>query len=261
MDAILEKQWQVDGWNASARIGVIVPHADVGPEAEFSAMAGGEVSIHGGRVHFSAMRAGGVMDEKIAHQPVETFTSAPHLDETVESLATSPLDAIGLAFTSSAYKHGPAGEAALIERLKPVLRDIPTTTTCLAAAKAFKKLGTQKLALINPPWFDNALSQEGADYFEATGVSIGFHGPCGLPSGQPHITPEGLYDWVAKIVTENSVDTVFVAGNGLRAVGIIDAVEKNLNVSMVSANQVLFWDTLSALSVKPTVTNYGRLFS
>ncbi|MDX5593483.1 hypothetical protein [Pseudovibrio sp. SPO723] len=260
MDAVLEKQWKADGWSAPARIGVIVPHADVGPEAEFGAMAGGEVSIHGGRVHFSAMRAGGVMDEKIAHQPVEAFTAPPHLDEAVASLATSPLDAIGLAFTSSAYKHGPDGEVALLERLKPVLRGIPTTTTCSAAAKAFQKLGTKRLALINPPWFDDALSQEGADYFEKAGVPVAYHGPCGLPSGQPHITPAGLYDWVAKVVAENDVDTVFVAGNGQRAVGIIDAVEKNLNVTMTSANQVLFWDTLSALSEKPAVTGYGRLF-
>ena len=98
-----------DGWNRSIRIGAVVPHADVGPEAELQAMATDDITIHGSRLYFSAMRAGGEMDEKIPHNPVALFAQPPFVDEAVESLAASPLDALALAFTSSAYKHGPAG--------------------------------------------------------------------------------------------------------------------------------------------------------
>jgi maleate isomerase len=31
--------WQPDGWGWRARIGLLTPHADIGPEAEFQAMA------------------------------------------------------------------------------------------------------------------------------------------------------------------------------------------------------------------------------
>jgi maleate isomerase len=42
--------WQADGWGWRARIGVLTPHGDVGPESEFRAMAPDGVSIHAARV-------------------------------------------------------------------------------------------------------------------------------------------------------------------------------------------------------------------
>jgi maleate isomerase len=57
--------WQPDGW-AQTRIGVLTPHADVGPETEFRAMAPDGISIHAARVPFGAYRPGGIMDQTIA---------------------------------------------------------------------------------------------------------------------------------------------------------------------------------------------------
>jgi hypothetical protein len=34
-----ETRWKRDGWEATVRIGVLTPHADVGPESELQAMA------------------------------------------------------------------------------------------------------------------------------------------------------------------------------------------------------------------------------
>ena len=31
--------WKADGWEATTRIGLLTPHADVGPEAELQAMS------------------------------------------------------------------------------------------------------------------------------------------------------------------------------------------------------------------------------
>jgi maleate isomerase len=52
------------GWRA--KIGVLVPHADVNPDGELNAMAPDGVSFHCTRVPFGAMRAGGEMDATIA---------------------------------------------------------------------------------------------------------------------------------------------------------------------------------------------------
>ena len=250
-----------DGWNRSIRFGTVVPHADVGPEAELQAMATDDITIHGSRLYFSAMRAGGEMDEKIPHDPVASFAQPPYVDEAVESLAASPLDAVGLAFTSSAYKHGPDGERTLIERLRPRARDLPLVSTCLSAERALAKLGAKRLAIVNPPWFDAELDELGASYFEAAGFRVVHHAPCGLPSGQKYITPQSLYDWIVKIVAESGADAVFVGGNGQRSVGIIDAVEKTLGVSMVTANQVILWDALRSIGSNARIEGYGELFN
>ena len=55
-----------DGWEVGCRIGVLVPHADVGPESELRAMAPAGVGIFAARVPFGAMRAGGQMDPTIS---------------------------------------------------------------------------------------------------------------------------------------------------------------------------------------------------
>jgi maleate isomerase len=253
-------RWQPDGWTARTRIGVVVPHADVGPEAEFAAMAPPEVTVHGARLQFAAMRAGGEMDEKIPHAPVAEFTAAPVLDDTVGALAEAPLDAIALAFTSSAYKHGPQGERDLLERLRPRTRGLPVVSTCLSAERALARLGARRIAIVNPAWFDADLDRQGGDYFATQGFEVVHHAPCGLPSGQEHVTPQALYDWIAGLTAQHALDAVFVGGNGQRAVGVIDAVERNLGVDLVTANQAILWDALRQAGETSAVRGYGRLF-
>lgn len=252
--------WSPDGWSAKGRIGVVVPHADVGPEAEFGAIAQGAVSIHGARLNFSAMRAGGEMDEKLPHAPIESFTSPPYIDQTVESLASSPLDAITLAFTSSAYVHGPQGERALIKRLAPRTRSIPIVSTCLSAEQALQALDVKNMALVNPSWFDAEIDGQGADYFNDAGFSVVHHAPCGLPSGQKYITPQNMYDWVKSVIARSRPSAVFVGGNGQRAVGVIAAIERDTGVAMLTANQVLLWNALRLSNIAVNVAGYGRLF-
>ncbi|MFE3280098.1 maleate cis-trans isomerase [Nocardia sp. NPDC059239] len=253
-----ESRWKPDGWHARARIGIVVPHADVGPEAEVRAVLPSTVSVHGARLYFSAMRAGGLMDPTIPHQPVESFTAPPLLDDTVESLAASPLDAIALGFTSSAYKHGPEGEHALLERLKEPARGIPIVTTCLAAENALRALDARTLALVNPPWFDDDLDTLGARYFRDLGFDVVHHAPAGLRSGQEFVTPDALHGWIVSIA--KGADAVFVAGNGQRAVGVIDALEHDLGIPILTANQVLAWNALEVVGEGAPVTDYGALF-
>ncbi|MFD3542030.1 maleate cis-trans isomerase [Streptomyces sp. NPDC058662] len=253
-----------DGWEARARVGVVVPHADVGPESELQAMAPRDVFIHGSRVHFGAMRAGGEMDPKIPHDPVQAFVEPPHIDNAVELLAASPLDVIALGFTSSAYVLGAAGEKDLFDRLAQYTRGLPVTGTTRAAVAGFAALGARRVAVVNPPWFDDKLSALGRDYFSEQGFTVAHHGPCGLPSNQKLITPEALSEWIRTTVADHSPDAVLVAGNGIRAVGVINALERELGFSVLTANQVLLWHALhlaGAGHVAGEITDRGRLFS
>ncbi|GAB3931654.1 hypothetical protein GCM10029976_036220 [Kribbella albertanoniae] len=254
----------LDGWDASTRIGVVVPHADVGPEAELQAMAPASVSIHGSRIHFAAMRAGGEMDEKIPHDPVRAFVEPPFLDQAVELVAASPLHALALGFTSSSYVLKAKGEEELYERLAPVTRGFPITGTTKAARTAFHALGARKIAIVNPPWFDDVLSEQGADYFREFGFDVVHHAPCGLPSNQKAITPTNLSAWIRTTVAAHHPDAVLVAGNGIRAVGTIKPLEEELGFNVVTANQVIMWHALhlaDAADVAAGITDYGHLFT
>ena len=141
------RQWHEDGWDVAIRIGLLVPHADVGPEAELHAMTPPGVAIHATRVPFGAMGPGGGMDSTIPLQPVRRFAEQPELDDAAELLAAAPLDAIAYGFTSSAYVIGASAEAEMVRRLEQRTRGIPVVTPCAAAVDALHALGAHRVAL------------------------------------------------------------------------------------------------------------------
>jgi maleate isomerase len=250
--------WQPDGW-ARTRIGVLTPHADVGPESEFGAMAPDGISIHAARVPFGAYKTGGTMDLTIADDPVRAFAEPPLVDDVAELLAAAPLHAIVYAFTSSSYVRGAADDAALKARLERRTRGIPVIIPCAAAVTALTVLIAKRLALISPPWFSEEMDQRGARYFQSQGFEVVQSGPAGLPSDQQAIRPGQLYEWVRTHTPENA-DAVFIGGNGFRAIGVINALEEHLARPVLTANQVAFWHALRLSGTRASVVGYGQIF-
>lgn len=251
--------WQPDGWSVRARLGVIVPHAAIGTESELSAMAPEGVSIHSTRVPLGVMRAGGVMDPTIALEPVRAFADPPLVDEAAALLAAAPLHAIGFGFTSSSYVRGAADDEALRERLEARSRGIPVAITSVSAVLGARALGATRVALVDPPWFSPELTALGADYFRAHGFEIVHAEAAALPSDQRAIHPGQLFEWVRDRVPADS-EAVYIGGNGLRAVGVIAALEEDLRIPVLTANQALLWHLLRLAGTRVPVAGYGRLF-
>ena len=256
-----ETRWKRDGWEATVRIGVLTPHADVGPESELQAMAPPGVAIHATRVPFGAMAAEGVMDPTIPLAPVRAFAEPPHLDNAAELLAAAPLNAIVYGFTSSAYVIGVEGEAEMIARLERRTRGIPVVATCKAAVEGLRVLGARRIALIDPPWFDTELNGLGRRYYESADFEVVYSAPCGLPSDQTKITPADLHAWVSEHVSTTDAEAIVFGGNGFRAVGAIAALEADLGRAVVTPNQALLWAALRVADADVgSVRDYGRLF-
>lgn len=253
--------WNRDGWDAEFRLGLIAPHADVGPEAEVQAMLSGlSCTVHSARVHFSPMHPGGLIDDKIAHAPVTDFVADGVLDSTVDALSSAPLNAIGLAFTSSSFAIGAEKERHLLERLALVAHGVPLETTGTATVAALAALGVDHVAVMGPSWFDDDLCAEGESYFLDHGVKVASVQPCGPPGGPSSITPARIATAVSEFAQSTNAEAVFVAGNGQRAIGAIDALERDLDIPILTANQVLLWACLRGSELRRGVHGYGRLF-
>jgi maleate isomerase len=250
--------WQPDGW-APTRIGVLTPHADVGPEAEFGAMAPNGISIHAARVHFGAYKPDGTMGATMADDPARALADPPLVDDAAELLASAPLHAIAYAFTSSSYLRGADDDIKLKERLEARTRGIPVVITCASAVTALIALGVKRLALFSPPWFSAETDQLGARYFQNGGFEVVHNGPAGLPSDQQAIQPGQLYEWV-RAHTPGEAEAVFIGGNGFRAVGIIKALEHALGRPVLTANQVAFWHALRLSGARVPIVDYGQIF-
>jgi maleate isomerase len=223
-------------------------------------MAPATVGVHAARVPFGAMATGGAMDPTIPLAPVRAFVEPPHIDDAVSLLGAAPVAVIGIGFTSSAYVTGADAEKDLIDRLEVRSSGIPVVATCAAAVHALRRLGADRVALVDPPWFDQELNRLGVEYFSSQGVGVVFHAPCALPSSQRSINPAELHAWILAH-TPDSAQAVFVGGNGFRSVGVIAALEEDLERPVVTANQVLLWGMLRAIRSSVSPRGYGQLFT
>jgi maleate isomerase len=56
-------------------------------------------------------------------------------------------------------------------------------------------------------------------------------------------------------------DALLISGGGFRTLNIIEPLEEDLGVPVVSSNVALFWNLLKALRIGKRITDYGKLLS
>jgi maleate isomerase len=237
--------WRPDGVGSIARMGLLTPAFDPVPESEAWAMAPRGVSIHVSRVHRQRGDA-------------RLFAEPPHVDSAVELLAAVNPRAIMYAFMSSSYVLGPAGDEALRGRLERVAAGVPVIFAAEAASAALRIVNARRIAIVHPPWFSEETNEKGRAYFQSQGFAVV---SCArlLPLRDfAEVPPAEVHDWVATTVPK-AAEAVLIAGNGLRAVGAIQALEETLSRPVLTANQVTFWAALKTAEGAPHVTQYGRL--
>lgn len=246
-----------DGWGSRARIGLITPHNDIVPEAEFQALAPKDISVHVARVPLGWRS--GPEPPLIGSDAARGFAEPPCVDDAVEMLAAAPLDAIAYGFTSSSYLLGPEGDVELGKRLEGRAGGVPIVIPCPAVVLALRALNIHSMALINPPWFPEELTGSGADYFRESGINV-VHAESAtdLASDQLSVTPEKVFDWVLGNIPDTA-ESVFLGGGGLRAIGVIEALEETLSRPVLTANQVVFWHALRAAGDRETIHGYGQI--
>jgi len=251
--------FEPDGWVYRARIGLLVPDGDVGPESEFSAMVPPGVGVNASRFHFPSGQ-GAKAPGQIGMPPVEAVAAPGPLDDAVRLIARAPIDVIALAFTSTSYVGGDGDDPRLIARLAQNAQGKPVITTGQAILQALAHLDAKRIALVDPPWFPPALTALGQAWLARNGLSVLSAQSVGLPTGQGNIHPGSFYRWI-RDNTPADTDAVVIGGNGLRAVGTVRCLEADLRKPVITANTALLWMALKTLGI-PTddVTAYGRIF-
>jgi maleate isomerase len=133
----------VGGWESShdgttVRVGVLTPHAAVGPEAELPEMAPGRVIVTVERLGADDAR-GGVGSSPPSASNLEALNREPLLDQAAGRLLAKGVDAIGYASTTTGYAIGFEAEAAMAARLTD-RAGVLVSSTCAAAVLALRAL-------------------------------------------------------------------------------------------------------------------------
>jgi maleate isomerase len=244
-DAGQRPGWRPDGAGLVARIGVLTPDFDPVPESEMAAMPPRGVSIHASRV--------------VRYRTPAGFAEPPHIDNAAERLADLAPHAIAVGYTSSSYVLGPNSDDGVRARLEARAGGRPVVLPTVAATDGLRALGVRRVALVHPPWFNQEVNAKGEDYFAARGFDVVLCERMTPSRTFAEVRAVEVYDWVRSRVPRTA-DAVFIGGNGLRAIGAIDALESALRRPVLTANQAVFWGALRAAKVRIRITGYGRLY-
>ena len=254
-------RWKPDGWDAGVRIGVLAPHADVGPE---SRAAGDGAGGSGDSRRPGAFRAGYV--QAGAWTPRSPWRRCvPSHSRPTSMTRPSYLPPHHCTRLPTASRvgvcHRRPGRGRDDREAGTAHPRHPRSTNCAATIEGLLALAPAGSRSSTHPWFDAELHELGRRYYESAGFDVIGSAPCALPSDQAKITPADLHDWVRE-QRFTDADAVVIGGNGFRAVGVIAALEEHLQRAVVTANQALLWAALRAAGADPgTVEGYRRLFS
>jgi maleate isomerase len=239
-------------------IGVLTPHAAAGPEEEFSMMAPRRLVTHVARVSSKAAPVG-LTTGPPTPVAARELTAPPLLDDAAERLATASIDVIGYASTSTAYAIGFDDEAAMVQRLSR-RTGRPVAATCASAVLALRVLDVDRIALVNPPWFDDEINELGAAYFRSQGLHVVSSASAHLPQDPRRIETAAVIDWTSRHITDDA-EAVYIGGNGFRAAAAVDPLEDMLGRPVLTSNQALLWTLLAHAGATFQVTGYGQLFA
>jgi maleate isomerase len=234
------------GWRG--RIGFITPSAVVENNAyEFYLMAPRGVTI--------ALTPMGM--DVFAEGAAEDFLR--RLPAATNELINRKVDVLVQAGVPQVVTGGWGFEDRLRETVAKVT-DVPVATDIGACIDAMHAVGMRCVAMLTP--FDDALHRHLSSYVANAGIDVVAARSCRTaefadftiaPLSYPYRAARSLFR------SADGADGVWITGAALPSVGMIEALETDLGVPVVSSMQAMFWAGLRLAGISARVAGYGRL--
>lgn len=167
-------------------------------------------------------------------------------------------DAIGFGCTSAATLIGESGVTGAIQSSHP---DMACTNPISAAVLAFQALGARRIAVITPYTAD--VTAPVVTFFETEGLEVTNAGSFLESSDHVvgRIDPESVANGVRKVAALGDVDAVFVSCTSLRTFSIVEWLEAELGIPVVSSNLAITWQLLRLAGIDDHIPGLGKLFT
>jgi maleate isomerase len=211
-------------------------------EPDFYAMAPEGVSTHSTRMMLRDVTPEGL--ESMAEDAVNA----------AELLSTAGVDIIVYGCTSGSLLKGVEWEASLVERLQKAT-GISTITTVGAVVEALREVRAAKIAVVTP--YIDELNQLERAFLEANGFSIASINGLGFTDNLDigKVSPGEIHGLIEQTA---DADCLFISCTNLPVVRMIQELEAQYNVPVITSNQASMWLALRSLGQGP-VEGYGIL--
>ena len=232
------------GWRG--RIGLLVPSINTTMETEFWRIAPEGVSVHTARI------AGGRHGTPEELRGMENASKQAAAD-----VAMVEPDVVVYGCTSGSFFEGPEWNRKICEQLTAIAK-APTVTTAGAMAECFLAGGFKKVDIVTP--YVEVTNERLKQFLKTFGIEVVTLGTFDMLDMFDHakIEPAEIYRKVKEITTSKA-EAVFVACTQLRAMEVLDSLERDLGKPVYSAIQATAWQAYQAMGVDPGITNCGSL--
>jgi len=232
------------GWRG--RIGLLVPSINTTMETEFWRIAPEGVSVHSARI------AGGRHGTPEELRGMEAASK-----QAARDIAMVEPDVVVYGCTSGSFFEGPEWNRKICDQLSEIAK-APAVTTAGAMAAALMAGGHSKVDVVTP--YVELTNERLRHFLRAHDIEVVTLGTFDMLDMFDHakIEPGEIYRKVREITTPKS-EAVFVACTQLRAMEVLDNLERDLGKPVYSAIQATAWQAYQAMGIDPGVTDCGSL--
>ena len=232
------------GWRG--RIGLLVPSVNTVVEPEGCALLPEGFAVYATRMRNSRSDAD------------DMAQMCAHVDRGVDELLSANVDVIAFACTAGSFFEGTDGEESLRERLRGGSR-IEAVTTAGAVAGALRALDAQRVAMVTP--YIPELNELEVKFLEGWGFDVVSQAGMGiLTAFDIGVVPLAETYRFAREHVAAGADALFISCTNLRTMDVIQALEEDLGIPVVTSNQATYWQCLRALGHSAAIPGYGRVF-
>ena len=174
-----------------------------------------------------------------------------------ERVITAEPNVVLFGCTSASFYQGAAWNAQYQKDLT-ALAGVPAVTTSGAMTEALQRNNVRKVDVVTP--YVETTNERLRRYLESEGIEVNNLGTFDMLDMFDHarIQPSDVYQKVKETVTDEA-DAVFVACTQVRALEMVDLLEKDLGKPVFSANQASFWKVFDILGIDPALDGHGDL--
>jgi len=229
----------VYGWRG--RIGIIIPADNAVLEPDFHRLAPDGVTTHISRL------------AKVSRSEMPALAV-----RSAESFVHTRVNVVGYMCAASSFLLAAAGNDRLCAELSKAAAGRPSFTATTAMMAALTAVGARRVGVLSPhpPDIADHLSR----YLRDSGFAVADLIALNMDLGAINdATPEEIYR-AARPLARTGADAIFIAATNFRAIDVIDPLEIDTGLQVVTSNQAAMWMALRTLGVPAELPGFGRLF-
>jgi len=246
---MLELDFDTDeGFGSRATIGLVVLETDHTVEVELNSIDVPGVAWYHSRI---------AMEPEVT--PTTLTDMLDRLPRAAQLLPTDfGFDAIGYGCTSAATLIGEESVTAAIRTAHPAMA---CSNPISAAVVAFRALDISRIAVVTP--YTEDVTAPIIEHFTAAGIEVSGFGSFNESSDHvvAAISPDSIAAGVRTVAASSDCEAIFISCTSLRTFDIIEALEEELSMPVVSSNLALSWHLLRLAGVDDGIDGMGTLFT